>query len=104
MLKKIGFPVLALAAMLALVPPQKASAAVRFGVVVGGPVYTAPVPAPVYPAPCPQPYVSGYYSYPAPAYVAPYFGWHGRDGRVWHERERVEHRDHVREERAWGRR
>ena len=60
MLKKIGLPVLALAAGLMFVPHQ-AKAAVRFGVYVGAPAY------PVYP-----------YVAPAPVYVAPYRVWHPR--------------------------
>src|SRR5579864_8351583 len=56
MLKKIGLPFLALAALLMVVPAQKANAAVRFGVVVGGPVYAYPA----YPGPYAYPYSSPY--------------------------------------------
>jgi hypothetical protein len=61
MLKKIGIPAIALLGMLALAPHQ-AKAAVRFGVVVGAPVYTYPVypaypPAVVVPGPVYGPYV-----------------------------------------------
>ena len=58
MLKKIGLPAIALLAMLSFAP-HPAKAAVRFGVYVGGPVYTAPyyppvvAPAPVVVAPGP---------------------------------------------------
>ena len=47
MLKKVGLPLLALAALLMVMPAQKANAAVRFGVAVGGPVYAYPA----YPGP-----------------------------------------------------
>jgi len=77
-----------------VVPAQKANAAVRFGVVVGGPVYTYPA----YPGPYayPTPYYNAYPSYvaPAPGYVYGYGGWRDRDWREhraperreWHER------------------
>lgn len=42
MLKKIGLPLLAMAAMLIVMPAPQAKAGVRFGVAVGGPVYVAP--------------------------------------------------------------
>ena len=64
MLKKIGIPILTLAAMLILIPAPQARAGVRFGVYIGGPAYVAT--APVYP-----------YAYPAPAYVYPYATWRG---------------------------
>ncbi|MGO4885311.1 MAG: hypothetical protein ACLP59_31470 [Bryobacteraceae bacterium] len=68
MLKKIGVPVIALIGMLAMAP-HSASAAVRFGVVVGAPAY------PVYPVCRPAPVVV------APrVVVGPVFGWH-RDFR-----------------------
>jgi len=56
MLKKLGLPIIALAALMAFAAPQKADARVRFGISFGAPVYTAPVPV--------APYVYGY-SYPA---------------------------------------
>jgi hypothetical protein len=66
MLKKIGLPMIALAGLMAFASPRPADARVRFGVSIGGPVYTAPVaPYPYAPA-----YVDPYYA-PAPAYVAP---------------------------------
>ena len=75
MLKKIGIPVLALCAMMVLIPPPRANAAVRFGVFIGGPVYGYPA----YPPPPPPPpvYYHPYpaypvYPYPAPVYVYPY--------------------------------
>jgi hypothetical protein len=79
MLKKIGIPLLTLAAMLILIPAPQANAGVRFGVYVGGPAYVAP--APVYPYAYPAPgYYNAYpaYPYPAPAYVYPYATWRGR--------------------------
>jgi len=94
MLKKIGLPLLALAAMLIVMPTPQAKAGVRFGIGIGGPVYVAPptvVPAPAYPpayvAPAPgyynaPDYYNPYpvYPYPvAPGYVYPYatWGWGG---------------------------
>ncbi len=87
MLKKIGIPLLTLAAALILIPAPQAKAGVRIGVAVGGPavVVGAPAyvaPAPVYPVPAPAPgYYNAYpaYPYPAPVYVAPYayWGWGG---------------------------
>jgi hypothetical protein len=93
MLKRIGIPVIALAAMLSLFSPHQASAATRFGVYVGGPGYY-PYPAyqyQYYPAPYPD-----YYAYP-PVYR--YYGWRH------HERhERMEHRRHEWREHERGRR
>ena len=67
MLRKLGIPVLALASIMTIVPA--ASARVRIGVGIGGPVY-----APAYP----------YYGYYGPYYGGPYvyggWGWHHR----WH--------------------
>ena len=82
MLKKLGIPVLLLAAALSAAP---AKAAVRFRVGIGGPVY-----APAYPYVY-SPYY-GYYGYPGPyVYSRPYVygtwgwgpGWHGRYYRRW---------------------
>ena len=67
MLKKLGLPVLALAAMLALANPSNADAKVRFGVYVGTPGYYSYT----YPYYAPYPY----YAYPGP-YVYPH--WHHR--------------------------
>src|ERR1700743_2793142 len=62
MIKKIGLPLIALTAVLAFATPKQADARVRFGVAIGGPVYTAPVP----------------YAYPYnPYYAAPYPGYPG---------------------------
>ena len=75
MIKKIGLPLVALTAVLAFATPKQADARVRFGVAIGGPVYTAPVPYaypynPYYAAPYP-----GYPGYIAPApYVGPSVG------------------------------
>jgi len=72
MLKKLGLPVLALAAMLALASPSKADAKVRFGVYVGTPgYYSYTYPYPYY-APYYGPYP--YYAYRGPVYVYPQ--WH----------------------------
>lgn len=57
MLKKIGIPAVALFGLMALASPPKASAAVRFGIAIGGPVYRAPAPV---------------YRYADPYYAAPY--------------------------------
>jgi hypothetical protein len=80
MLKKIGIPILTLAAMLILIPAPQAKAGVRLGVYVGGPAYVAP--APVYPYAYPAPGYYPAYPYPAPVYVAPYVNW-GRGGHVY---------------------
>lgn len=109
MLKKIGIPLLALAAMVTVVPAQKASAAVRFGITIGGPAYSYPVAPYAY---C-SPYTNDYYSYPS--YQAPIYGYSYRnrrgheeheylehrrsESREWREHERHEHRDN-----GWGRR
>jgi hypothetical protein len=84
MLKKIGIPLLTLAASLMVMPTPQAKAGVRFGVYLGAPAYVAPAPVypPAYVAPAPG-YYNAYpaYGYPvAPAYVYPYanFGWGGR--------------------------
>jgi hypothetical protein len=84
MLKKIGIPLLTLAALLIVMPTPQAKAGVRFGVYLGAPAYVAPAPVypPAYVAPAPgyyNPYPA--YAYPvAPAYVYPYanWGWGGR--------------------------
>jgi hypothetical protein len=89
MLKKVGLPLLALAALLMVVPPQKANAAVRFGVVVGGPVYAYPA----YPGPYAYPYSGPYYN-AYPSYVAPgYSGWRGDEWRDHRVPERYERRE-----------
>lgn len=85
MLKKIGLPIMALAAVMAFAAPPKADARVRFGVAIGGPAYVAPAPAypygygygygsgPYYAAP--SPYVAPYaYGYSQPYYSTPYYG------------------------------
>jgi hypothetical protein len=74
---------MALAGMLTFVAPPKADARIRFGVAIGGPVYTAPVPVYPYgyqypyPAYGPNYYAAPVYPYPYPgrAYVAPYGGF-----------------------------
>jgi hypothetical protein len=94
MLKKIGFPLLALAALLFAIPQPQASAAVRFGVYVGGPAYA--YQAPVYPPPYAPHYYNEYptYSYPAPAYVYPYSTWRGHEDRDHREYRGNEYRGH----------
>jgi len=42
MLRRIGLPAALLVALLLLITPSHANAAVRFGVIVGAPVYTYP--------------------------------------------------------------
>jgi hypothetical protein len=76
MLKKIGFPLLTLAALLMVMPAPQAKAGVRFGVHLGGPAYVAP--APVYPYAAPG-YYNAYPAYPyaGPGYVYPYNTWRG---------------------------
>ena len=96
MIKKLGIPILALAALLCFGAPRKAEAAVRFGIGVGvAPAY--PYYSPYYAAPVPySPYVDPY-DYAYPGYVAPYaaapygygygfgLGWRGGYGRGWAE-------------------
>jgi hypothetical protein len=108
MFKKIGLSSIALAAMLMLAAPPRASAKVRFGVSVGRPVYSYPVDPYAYNYPYNYQYdpygYQGYnYAYPNTPYVTPYysapyysfgFGWGGNQyGHERHEyRERQEHR------------
>ena len=96
-LKKIGVPILALAAVLALMSPRPADAAVRFGVYLGGPVYpTYPYAYPYsYYDPYYRPYVYPYsygYSYPY-GYAYPYYGgfYWGGGHREHYEHEFREH-------------
>jgi hypothetical protein len=86
-LKKIGIPVLALFALMVVVSPPQANAAVRFGVVIGGPVYRAPVPVSSYPYVAPD-YGYGYgYGYVAPAPYGYYGGGYGyRDHDRYYDR------------------
>jgi hypothetical protein len=101
MLKKIGIPVLALAALVGVGAPRTAKAAsVHFGVAIGAPVYTAPAPVYPYGAQYVDPYAPNYapaYVAPAP-YVAPYvgFGWGSGHDRDWDHHDRDHH--------DWGRR
>jgi len=90
MLKKIGIPLLALAAMVTVVPAQKASAAVRFGITIGRPAYSYPVVPYAYSSP----YANDYYSYPA--YQAPIYGYSYNNGRghEYVERRGRESREH----------
>jgi len=107
MLKRIGFSTALLVAMLLLITPSGANAAVRFGVYLGAPVYTSPYPYPypyVHPYRYPRwyDYTYGYppYPYPYPTYLYPHndwrpYGYHGRWTYRDHERhERHEHRRH----------
>jgi hypothetical protein len=86
MLRRIGIPVIALAAMLTLFRPHQASAAVRFGVYAGPPAYPY-----VY-----QPYPYGYPGYTYPEYGLS-FRWHR------HHHDRWEHRRHEWREHEWRR-
>jgi hypothetical protein len=89
--KKIGIPILALLAILAVLNPRPADAAARFGVYLGAPVYPAPYAYPYnyygpYYGPYAYPYSYGY-AYPY-GYASPYYGglyWGGGHG------ERFEH-------------
>jgi hypothetical protein len=95
MLKKIALPVVALLVMLIL-SSAPAQAAVRFGIGIGAPVYTYPA-YPVYPAP--YPYVApNYYYAPAPAYIAPSFGfvWGGGHGHSSFDHHSYVHSGHRR--------
>ena len=80
MLKRIGIPGIALAAMLTLFGPSKADARARFGVYFGPPAYTVYQPYPyVYPG-----YYYGYrehyYTYPEYGFS---FGWHHHHHERW---------------------
>lgn len=91
MLKKLGFPMIALAAVMAFGAPRAADARVRIGVSIGAPAYVAPAPVIpyAYPNAYANPYVDPYayappvYAAPAPAYVEPFVtfggGWRGND-------------------------
>jgi hypothetical protein len=95
MLKKIGIPLLTLAAIVTLVPAPKANAEVRFGISVGRPAYSYPVDPYAYSSP----YPNDYYGYPA--YQAPVYGYsysynnrREREYREAMERRRRESRRH----------
>ena len=82
--KRLGIPVLALAALLAMFTPTPASAAVRFGVYLGGPAYPYayqygyPYSEPYY-----APYAYGGYPY---GYLNPYYdGFYWGGGHGHHE-------------------
>ena len=95
MLKKLGVPVIALAAMLTLFTPHAANAKGhwRFGVSVGAPVYGYPYYSYPYYAPYDPYYYGPYYGYTPYYSPDPYstFGYYGGWGH--HERhERLEHR------------
>jgi len=86
MIKKIGLPLMALAAVLAFGAPKQADAQVRFGVGVGigGPAYVAPAPyvAPYAPygyCSVYDPYCAGYAPYVGPS-VGIGLGWGGGYG------------------------
>src|SRR5260370_19713000 len=96
MLKKLGIPILVLAAMLSIAP-KPAKAETRFGLYLG-----APAP-PVYVDPYYDPYYyNPYYAYPpyawrAPApyyYYAPRYRGYGRDFDRHQFRERAHGRGH----------
>ncbi len=117
MLKRVGLPVIAMLAALAVAHPTPARAGVGVGVYIGGgPVYTAPVAPYPYTAPVPAPYVDPYaypqpYAYPAPApvYVAPpYVPSYGYARPIYRDRgydRRYEHNNYYRgNNRGYGRR
>lgn len=89
MLKSLGLPLLALAAMLSFASPKPAEAKVHFGVVVGAPpVYSYQYCSPYDPYCSPYTYSYPYaYSYPYP-YYQPYvyggWGW-GHRNHEFHE-------------------
>src|SRR3954468_24400696 len=96
MLKRLGVPLLALAALFS-VNPKPADARVHVGVYLGAPAYAAPVPDPYYYSPYAydpyyEPYYEPYYSYPpaysyGPSYEYPsYRGHYGRRYERGHER------------------
>jgi hypothetical protein len=95
MLKKIGIPLVALAAMVILVPAPKASAAVRFGISVGRPAYSYPVDPYAYSSP----YTNDYYSYPS--YRAPIYGYSNDNRRGHEDHEYLEHRRRESREHEW---
>ena len=88
MLKKLGFPTLALAAILTLFAPRASQAKVRIGF---GPVVTYPVNpyaySYAYPYAYAYPYGYGYgypYNYYGPTYVAPFVFGFGGYGHHFH--------------------
>jgi hypothetical protein len=104
MLKRFGIPVLVLLALLIVVSPPRANAAVRFGVWVNGPTYGPVYPGYPYvysdPYPYPysyyyhsRPYRYNYYSPPVYAYPDRYY-WRGHREHEWREHEWREHREH----------
>ena len=85
MLKRLGIPILAFAAMLCI-SPKPAEARIHFGVYLGGPSYYAPPPGPYYYSPYPAYpyYYAPYYSYPSyyrNRSFYPYGGYRGYYGR-----------------------
>ena len=95
MLKKIGIPLLALAAAVILVPAPKANAAVRFGISVGRPAYSYPVDPYAYSSP----YPNDYYGYPA--YQAPIYGYSYNNRRGYEDHEYLENRRRESREHEW---
>ncbi len=97
MLKKIGLPLFALAAAVILILPPQASAAVRLGVYVGGPVYAYPA-YPAYPPPVCYNAFSVYpaYSCPAPVYIYRYPYRRGHEYRAFREHRRPQWHAHQR--------
>jgi len=98
MLKKLGLPVMALAAMLTFGAPKPAEAKVHFGVVIGAPPVYNPYCSVYNPYNCvPYGYAYPYgayaypYTYPAP-YIYGGWGWHG-DRHEHHFREHDRDRD-----------
>ncbi len=89
MLKKLGIPVFALGAMLALAVPHPATAGgVHFGITVGNPNYDYPAPYYYgYPTPYSYSYANPYDGYPYSYLSVPFWGGHEH-----HEHEHYEHR------------
>src|SRR5689334_14098527 len=90
MLKRLGIPLIALAAMLTPLAARPAKAGVQFGVSVGVPGYVYPTAPYAY-----DPYVDPYaydpyaytYSYPVvPTYVYPNRTWRAHDRDDWGRR------------------
>ena len=98
MLKKIGIPLMALAAMVTLVPTPKANAAVRFGISVGRPAYSYPVDPYAYSSP----YANDYYGYQGyPSYQAPIYGYSYNNRRAVEEHEYWQNRRRESREHEW---
>lgn len=87
MLRRTGIPAALLMAMLLLIIPSHANAAVRFGMYLGAPAYTPYV----YSYPYPHYYYYGYPPYPYPTYMYPHNDWRVYRYREHHRHERRAH-------------